>query len=136
MTKEQKREAELAIYGGLPQQNTMQNLTSEEIERMRAIVAQADEENGSPGMPKEFDLNNPPKVPYVHKEFPKMLYKDGRNCVVQNRAEMEGKLAQGWTRKPVADLIPEKEEDFDEETQAEIDELNAKLEKPKDKKRG
>ena len=66
LTKEQRREAEAAIYG-LSTNEMINQISPEEIERMRAIIAQHDQTNK--GGIKEFDLNDPPKQPYVTRNF-------------------------------------------------------------------
>lgn len=74
LTREQKQQAEAAIYGvreGTSMStNNFGNLSQTEIEAMRQIVMQSD----STGKIAEFDINNPPKVAYRHQAFPKMLY--------------------------------------------------------------
>src|SRR6516164_1439367 len=86
LTKEQRREAEAAIYG-LSTNEMINQISPEEIERMRAIIAQHDQTNK--GGIKEFDLNNPPRLPYRFQEYPKVVYDhDGRqNFIVRNREE-------------------------------------------------
>ena len=131
MTKEQKREAGLAIMG-LSAQTIMPNqsiITPEDIERMRQLVSEHDQQN----MPKEIDLNNPPKEPYTHQEFPKIVYKGKRHAVVRNAAEFQAHIDSGWLTKPPVPVAIEEDpdadllSDFDEETQAEIDAVNKKL---------
>lgn len=71
-------------------------LSYEEIEQMRAIVRQHD----NAGKVNEFDLNNPPKVPYVYREFPDTIYHhETRQAKIVHSAEERSKyLAQGWRR--------------------------------------
>lgn len=71
-------------------------LTFEEIEKMRALVNAHDKD--SMGGVKEFDLNNPPKLPYRHLEYPKHVGYDkkGTLLIAQNahqEAELEKKVA-------------------------------------------
>ncbi len=49
------------------------------------------------------DINNPPKVRYVHQEFPKTMYnaKNGAAIVVKDEAEKQTKLKAGYQLKPV-----------------------------------
>lgn len=104
LTKAQKQEQEAAIYGLAPQKVDMdtQQFSPEEIERMRAILAQHDSHEGQRGGPKEFDLNNPPKQPYRFKEFPKVLYrhKDREHCTVHSAKEEKAAIAKGFESEP------------------------------------
>jgi hypothetical protein len=99
LTKEQRREAEAAIYG-LSTKEMINQISPEEIERMRAIIAQHDQTNK--GGIKEFDLNNPPKLPYRHQEFPKMVYdhEGRRHFIVHNRAEETDAIESGLSLEP------------------------------------
>jgi hypothetical protein len=158
LTKQEKREAEAAIYGvslapASPNLNSQESfmstsqtgLSAEEIERMRAIIAQHDQQNPGNGI-KEFDLNNPPVEPYRHKEFPLHLTsKDGKVKVAHNDAvaaklARKGYLSPEDYRAHVATLTPaevDTDDDDDEdlqldaETAAEAAELDAKLKAPK-----
>src|SRR5215831_3851994 len=99
LTKEQRREQEAAIYG-LSTNEMIQQLSPEEIERMRAIVAQHDQQNK--GGIKEFDLNNPPKAPYRHQEYPKMVYdhEERTHARVHNREQEQEALNAGYSLEP------------------------------------
>ena len=68
-------------------------LSFEDIEKMRALVNAHDKNNQGEGM-KEFDLNNPPKKPYRHIEYPKHLGYD-KKCVllIANSVDDEEKLS-------------------------------------------
>lgn len=52
-----------------------------------------------PQAPTTFDPNHPPHVPYVFREFPKMMYSLGGHRVVNSKAEEEG-LGVGWYPTP------------------------------------
>jgi hypothetical protein len=80
--------------------NNTQGISAEDIERMRALVAQHDSKQGA--IVKEFDLNNPPKVQYRHQEFPKMLYQheSGKTKAVHNAKEEDKSLKAGWRKDP------------------------------------
>lgn len=53
-----------------------------------------------PQAPITFDPNHPPHVPYVFREFPKMMYRsDGSNKVVDNKAQQDA-LGEGWQTTP------------------------------------
>lgn len=119
--------------------------TAEEIEKMRSLVLAHDKEKNAVNV---FDPNNPPKVPYSHKEFPKVVYdhkasKPSRDKLVMqhgtehvqhvpaklatknvnNQAELDAALAEGWELKPPVlehvgiipeedlEVIPEDEDD-------------------------
>lgn len=47
-----------------------------------------------------FDFNNPPHKPYVHQEYPRVLYKGKERRHVKNDAERDQWLAQGWELTP------------------------------------
>src|ERR1051326_3883955 len=96
LTKEQKREAEAAILGLSLNDMTPQQLSPDEIERMRQIVAQHD--NQRPQGIREFDLNNPPKQPYTHQEYPKVVYhhENRTHKKVHSKVEERTALNDGW----------------------------------------
>ena len=58
------------------------NFTVEQLDQMRAILEAHDKKNDGYGAIKEFDLNNPPKKPYRHIEYPKHVGYDAKagNC--------------------------------------------------------
>ena len=73
--------------------------TQEEIEKMRTFVLQHD---SNMGKIRDFDLNNPPKMPYRHQEYPKMLYDhQGREYIlVKDREQEQDALAAGYRKEP------------------------------------
>jgi hypothetical protein len=99
LTKEQKRQAEAAIYG-VPADIAMSpsQLTPEEIERMRAIVAQHDRGANQ----NEFDLNAPKQKPYRYEEFPRLMYNHATRAhrPARNQAELDAALEAGWSKEP------------------------------------
>lgn len=99
-------------------------LTEEEIERMRAIVAAHDQQGGKP---KEFDLNNPPTPPYVFKEFPRTLFRDGKLKIVASEHEQDLWLAKGWSVKPTAPEAPAAPIEIDAASAAEAAEIDRKI---------
>lgn len=134
LTKEQRREAEAVIYGLAAQQKAMSflgQLSEEEIERMRDIVAQHDSQNKG-GM-KEFDLNNPPKLPYVYQPYPCIMYHHGKRKTqkAHSAEEAEAAIDAGWSREP---FLPEHQEsDLAPEVTAEVAELDRQARTPKKK---
>jgi hypothetical protein len=127
LTKEQRREQEAAIYG-LSTKQMIDQLSPEEIERMRQIVAQHDQQN-KPGI-KEFDLNDPPRVPYRHQEFPKTVYdhEGRRSFIVRNREDEKEALDSGLRLDP----YPAEPVEVEPEAEAaEIDKLDKIARKPK-----
>jgi hypothetical protein len=130
LTKEQRREAEAAIYG-LPTKQMIDQLTPEEIERMRQIVAQHDQQNQ--GGIKEFDLNNPKLPPYRHQEYPKMVYDhEGRRTFsVRNREHEKEALDAGYR----LDAFPPEPEEPEVRLSAaelrEIEQLDKQARKPR-----
>src|SRR4051812_46608699 len=126
LTKEQKREAERAIYG-LPQTNDMEfdDLTPTEIEKMRAIVQQHDRTNGKA---QTFDLNNPPQEPLIYRPFPKMVYNHGKRThkVIQNEEQLAEHLEQGWQTDPYPTEPPPPVQ-LDAASAAEADEMAKRI---------
>jgi hypothetical protein len=119
-------------------QNSEQ-FSREEVERMREIVLRSDR-----GSINVFDLNNPPKVPYKHQEFPKMVYdhskaepsrevvkktREGEEMVhiaaklgqkiVNNEAELAEALASGYVEEPPVFGAPDEGGDIDPEAHQE-----------------
>jgi hypothetical protein len=111
LTAQQRRDAELAIYGAPPETpmppstHTPTQLTRAELEQMRIILAQHE----SAHVPmKEFDLNKPKLEPYAHQEFPKLLYHRTRGNKKAESAEHQAQLeADGYQTKPAAAAEPE-----------------------------
>lgn len=124
LTKQQKRQAEAAIYGLKDTMTEPLSMTPAEVERMRQIVAQHD--NAS--KVREFDLNNPPKEPYVYQPFPKMIYHHTARKfkVVHDDEQLTEHLAQGWDKQPFAvevDATPA----LSAADQREVEALDAKI---------
>lgn len=109
LTREQKEEAMRALYG-LPREEEMSEFSAQEIEIMRQKVAAHDAQHRQIGV-REFDLNRPPKEPYVYQEFPRMLYHHGeqKTKIVYSPEECEAYQAQGWSKDqcPVDFVEPE-----------------------------
>lgn len=95
-TNKQKREAEAACRGATAEDMIVadRKFSEEEIQNMRLIVAQHERQ----GI-REFDLNNPPRKPYLHQEYPKTMYnhETGANVVVQNADAEEKAIAESWS---------------------------------------
>jgi hypothetical protein len=131
LTKEQKREAEAAIYG-LSTKDMQDQFTQEDIERMRAILAQHDGQAQRQGI-REFDLNNPPKEPYKYQEFPKLVYHHEARThkVVRSKAEEKAALDAGWLNEPFPSEPPVDELDEEEAAEvARLDKIARKKKKP------
>lgn len=131
LTREQQRQQEAAIYGldpSLMSPNTPQ-FTHEELERMRAILAQHDQSGN--GKIREFDLNNPPKERYVHQEFPRLVYNHAsrKHKPAHTQAELDTHLAAGWSKEPFPAEAEEPE--LSAEDAAEAAEVDAQLKKKK-----
>lgn len=129
LTPQQKREAEAAVFGLQESPQVSNQLSSAEVERMRTMIAQHDAAQTT----QEFDLAKPPVKPYVHQEFPKIIYhQDGRHRVVESERELQHWLSNGWSRLPVMaqvesddpEMLPESEEEA-----AEIARIDAQLTK-------
>jgi hypothetical protein len=125
LTKEQKRQAEASIYGLQDSLTPMPNeqFSTEDIDRMRAILAQHDAQNR--GGIKEFDLNKPPKEPYTFQEFPKLVYDHTarKHQTVRNAHEEKAALTAGWRNEPYPAELPEPAE-LDAEDAAEAARLD------------
>jgi len=130
LTKEQRREAEAAIYG-LSTKQMIDQLSPEEIERMRQIVAQHDQTN-RPGI-KEFDLNNPPRLPYRFQEYPKTVYdhEGRRSFIVRNREDEKEALDSGLKLEPFPAEAEEPEVRLSAAELREIEKLDAVARKPR-----
>jgi hypothetical protein len=103
-------------------------LSPEEIERMRAIVAQHDQTNKQ-GI-KEFDLNNPPRLPYRFQEYPKTVYdhEGRRSFIVRNREDEREALESGLRLDP----YPAEPVEVEPESEAEeIARLDKQARKPR-----
>lgn len=130
LTKEQKRQAEAAIYGlsetYMPTQSGQ--FSNEEIEHMRNILTAHDQAAGK-GI-QEFDLNKPPQQPYVHQEFPRIMYHHGKRIYrsAANAEEMQAALDSGWKKEPYPPEGAEPEEiQLDPESAREVESINEKL---------
>jgi hypothetical protein len=125
LTKEQKREAEAAIYGLKPIDHMQYaELTAQEIERMRAIVAQHDRGQRA----EEFDLNNPKTAPYRYQRFPKMIYSHAKrdSRIVRSEDELQGFMELGWTDQPYP-AEPTETVQLDAASAAEVEQVDRKL---------
>ena len=57
-------------FGRRGSMNDVRPISAEEAEQMRELLLKYEREKG----PNVFDLSKPPTPPYVHKEFPKVVY--------------------------------------------------------------
>lgn len=107
----------------------MQELTHDEIERMRQIVLQHDQSTQK-GM-KEFDLNNPPKEPYRFRKFPMAVYDpdSGEAQNVENEAELAEALKEGWVLVHERPAVEVAEPDLSPEDAADAAAIQQKLDK-------
>jgi hypothetical protein len=129
LTEDQQREAMKAIYGLERQPMTPDPLRSDEIERMRQIIAQHDAKTAQNSM-KEFDLNKPPVAPYVYQEFPFLMYhhETRRTKPAINNEMRERMQDEGWSVAPFPS-DPPPEIPLTAAEHAEADEINNKLKK-------
>lgn len=97
LNREQRAAAEAALLG-VPLQTEQITLSHDEAERLRAILQQHDKQS----MPRQFDLNAPPKPPYVFQEFPDTVYNHELRLsqIVYSAEERRGYLEGGWSRRP------------------------------------
>lgn len=118
----------------MPQQDPAQMLTVQQIEQMRAILAEYDKQHSR--VEKEFDLNNPKVERYVHQEFPKMVYHHGerKNAIVRDRKEEQAHLEKGFKNEPYPNEAPAAAAAQPAESEAEeIARLDAQARQPKKK---
>lgn len=95
-----------------------------EIEKMRLFVNEHDKANVSS---KIHDLNNPPKEPYVHQEYPRLVYHHGNRQYlrVDTQVDHEEALRRGFNNEPFPAEAPEIE--LDAASASEAAELDKKL---------
>jgi hypothetical protein len=140
LTEKEQREALKAVYGLEERGNHMSpNLSSEELEQMRRILAQHDANTAQKAM-QEFDLNKPPAPPYVFREYPFLLYNhpttNGERQVrgeraakpAHNHEERQRMLAEGWSEDPFPSPEPV-EVPLTAEEHAEAAEIDQRLNK-------
>lgn len=115
-----------------------QELSFEEVTRMRQIVAQFD---AARKPMTTVDLNNPPREPYKYQAFPKMVYDLNRSqpghlitLTVRSQAELASALEDGWNETAPA-FGDEPEESLSPKYQAEAEQVQAQIEDLK-RKRG
>lgn len=134
LTTQQKREAEAAIYGLDPKPMDLSELTAQDIERMRAIVAQHDSQSGKV---KTFDLNNPPQERYTYQPYPKAIYNhaNGESKYVYSEEQLEAHLAGGWSRNPAPDPGDDPAPELDAASAAEAAQVQEQIQQLKTKKK-
>ena len=127
LTTQQKRQEEAAIYGLQPI-SPMQTseLTPQEIERMRTIVASHDRTQGKI---EQFDLNNPPQANVRFTPFPRLIYNHGNRThkLVQDEEQLQEHLAAGWDMRPYPMEAAPEPPRLDAAAAAEADEVNQQL---------
>lgn len=131
LTEKEQQEAMSAIYGlEKPMTPTpAEILTYEERVKMRRYLDDLDRKEAS-GV-KEFDLNKPPIVPYVYREFPFLMYhhETKRTKAAPNHEIRERMIAEGWSTDPFpaeGTEIP-----LTAAEHAEVEKLNEELKKKK-----
>jgi hypothetical protein len=149
LTPAQQREQTLAIYGQHPAQLEQRELSNQsmdlisqlsqmsegELEQLRALLGTAPENKKNFGKVESFDLNDPPKVPYRHQDFPRVVYHHTKRTAKKalHHAELEELLAAGYSLDPLP-IEDDEPEQFDPATAAEIAAKDAEARKPKAKK--
>lgn len=111
LTKEQKQE-QLAVLYGLQKGSSMSLLDQlSPAERAQLIAEVKDAINAPQAPPREFDLNNPPKVDYKHQEYPRMVYhaESRGTALVHSDEELASALEQGYSKEPFPAEVPEVE---------------------------
>lgn len=108
-----------------------QELSYEEISRMRQILAQHDSERKPM---QTIDLNNPLREPYHFQAFPKMVY-DLENSkpehlvtlTVRNKAELDSAVSYGWSETAPA-FGDSPEDELSPKFQAEAERVQEQIE--------
>lgn len=104
-------------------------MTHSEAEFLRQLLAQHDSTSHQPV--QEFDLNKPPVPPYVHQQWPTLLYAwdDEYQRVKYLRAlsqqELDDAVAKGWSEAPISG--PPEEAELDPAATAEAQALDDKI---------
>jgi hypothetical protein len=132
LTRQQKQEQLAAIYGV-----SMQELSFEEVNRMRQIVANFD---GQRKPMQTIDLNNPPKEAYKYQKFPMMVYDLSHSTpqkivhmLVGSDEELNTALAHGWSEQAPA-FSEEREEPLSAQYQAEAERVQDQINEAKAKR--
>jgi hypothetical protein len=119
LTRQQRLEAEAALYG-YPMNTTEEKpLTREDIEKMRRLVSDHDKSLGI----QEWDLNKPASgvvdsqghvQPYHYEAFPKLLYnhKDRTTKAAATQEEMDKLEKEGYKKEPFPPEVPQREYDM------------------------
>jgi len=120
-----------AVYGLAVRDEMTPELTYDERIRMREHLDALDKKEATVG---EFDLNKPPLKPYVHREYPMVLYSHAtkQTQVAHNYEQRQTMLAQGWSIDPEPPKVaPEPEtvgaDGLTAAERAEIEALDAQL---------
>jgi hypothetical protein len=110
---------------------TSSKITTDDIEKMRALVNQHD------AAAVAFDINNPPKVQVRFQEFPKLMYKAVNGKVqhqpANNKAEQEEAEENGWQTQPILDGDVDIDPELDAASQRELRDTETKLEEARKK---
>jgi hypothetical protein len=107
-----------------------QQFSPDEIERMRAILTAHDAQGR--GVVKEFDLNNPPREPYRHQDYPRVMYHhdDRRQVKVHSAQEEKARQSEGFSAEPYPREV-EAPRSLDPEDAAEVARLDKQARQPK-----
>lgn len=114
------------------QQQQQSQFSQFDIDRMRSILEEHDKRN--PRMVREFDLNNPPKEPYRHQEFPKIVYHHGKrkHVAVHDAAQQAKALEAGYKIEPyLNEVAPAVELESEDEEIARLDKIAKQPKKSK-----
>lgn len=119
LTKEQKRQQEAAIYGVTDSPMDLSQFTPEQLAQLKQAL-NAD----TPAKANEFDLNAPPKQPYSHQEYPRLMYhhETGRTQLAHSDADVEKAIEFGWSKDSQPPTVAEESEtswDTNEQTSPE-----------------
>jgi len=132
LTPQQKREQTIAIFAR-PQELALNNAdapTIEELQYMRMMLAKYGSKQSKI---QEFDLNKPPKEPYIYQEYPRMVYhhESHQTTIVKNKQQFDDATEQGWSKSPWGAVEAETPDLLTPQERAEAANVDAQLIKKK-----
>jgi len=119
LTKEQ-READLAACYGV---TVEQEITHEEAQRMRQILARFESESKPI---QTIDLNNHPREQYIFQKFPMLVYRINETLKVNCEEQLNDALDLGWS-KDASSFHDERTEDLKPAYQMEVQQAETRL---------
>lgn len=127
LTTEQQREAMRSIYGLQERKEEVspENLTYDERIKLRRLLDSLDQKEAG-GM-KVFDLNKPPREPYVYREYPFLMYHpEAGTKAARNWEERQQLKTEGWSEDPACPA-PEPQIELTEQERSEAESIDKQL---------